>query len=160
MISAKLSYLLQQCQDKTRGLIESCTRKRPDEGYSEAWRLLEANLWTAVYDRSCLCEERHRRFTCVPWRRGRSSWVCVAFRDCWLTLSEIHESAEMDNTPTSMKVSKCFSSKLLERRKSCSANYEENPTHPTFQRHGGVCRSWGQHCKFSTQQNDGRAARH
>jgi len=38
-------------------------------------------------------------------------------RDCWLTLSEIDECAEMDNTPTLVKVSKRFSPKLLERWK-------------------------------------------
>ena len=40
--SAKLFYLLQYCQGKARRIIDSCSRKRPDEGYSEAWRLLEA----------------------------------------------------------------------------------------------------------------------
>jgi len=37
--------------------------------------------------------------------------------DCWLTLSEIDECAEMDNTSTLVKVSKRFSPKLLERWK-------------------------------------------
>ena len=37
----------------------------------------------------------------------------LCLRDCWLTLSEIDECAEMDNTPTLGKVSKRFSPKLL-----------------------------------------------
>jgi len=41
--------------------------------------------------------------------------LCLS--DCWLTLSEIDECGEMDNTPTLVKVSKRFSPKLLERWK-------------------------------------------
>jgi len=113
--SAKLSYLLQHCQGKTRRLIESYSRKRPDEGYREAWRLLEAN-YGRPYMIAHACVKKATEGSQVHRNDAdglRESALCL--RDCWLPLSEIDECAEMDNTPTLVKVSKRFSPKLLER---------------------------------------------
>jgi len=50
-----------------------------------------------------------------------------------LTLSEIDECAEMDNTPTLVKVSKRFSPRLLERWKRRAAQItKENQRTPRF----------------------------
>ena len=112
--SAKLSYLLQHCQGKARWLNESCFRKRPVESYGEAWRLLEAN-YGRPYMIAHACMKKPTEGSQV--HRNDADGLhefALCLRDCWLTLSEIDECAEMDNTPTLVKVSKRLSPKLLE----------------------------------------------
>jgi len=115
--SAKLPYLLHHCQGKARRLIESCSRKRPVEDYDEAWRLLEAN-YGRPYMIAHACVKKATEGSQVHHNDtdGLIEFA-LCLRDCWLTLSEIDECAEMDNTSTLVKVSKRFSPKLLERWK-------------------------------------------
>jgi len=111
--STKLSYLLQHCQGKARRLIETCSRKRPDEGYGEARWLLKANVGRP-YMIAHACVKKATEGSQVHHNDADG---LHEFALCWLTLSEIDECAEMDNTPTLVKVSKRFSPKLLEHWK-------------------------------------------
>jgi len=88
-----------------RKLLEKTSRRRLQRSMATAG----SKLWTAVYDRSSLCEETTEG---SPAHHNDADGLCgfaLCLRDCGLTLSEIDECAEMDNATTLVKVSKRFS---------------------------------------------------
>jgi len=95
-------------------LIEACTSMYPQRGYDEILRLLfEQYGHSHLIAHACV----KIAVDCLQVQFNDAGGLCgfaQCLRDCYLTLSEIDQFAEVDYLPTLMEISNRLSFKLLD----------------------------------------------
>ena len=128
----KLSYLIQYCTGEARALIEDCVMMDPDEGFTEAKRLLQKEYGKPYEIARSFIDSLTRGPTIANTDYDGIIGLAREMKKCQTTLSQIQYESDLNSTPTMYAIMHRLPDFMQQKWMEKALKFDKEGREPTF----------------------------